>query len=670
MERIPLAVFRQGFSLRVSVADLDEADELLQNFGLREGDMWMKQLARGLKSLIFKASEIINGIGITLLLAMMLLMVVDVFLRRIFNRPLTGSFELVQFMLVTIVYSAAAYATCKKAHISIDLLTSRLPDKTKALIESITLLLSLFLFGLVTFRNLIRAAELCRDGTTSVLLSIPLYPFYYVVAFGCAILSLVLLIQLMESVKKAVNLISPFSAVLFYVIVLGGLLVPFLACAHLIDINIEPLIAGLLGISFLFVLMFFGMPIAFAMGLVGFCGYSFVVGVDPSFSQLESVPYGVGSDYILSVLPLFLLMGQFAFYAGLSQDLYDTCYKWLGHFPGGLAMATVGGCAAFAAVCGSSVATSATMGSVARPAMKKYGYDDRLALGSIAAGGTVGILIPPSIVFILYGILTEQSIGRLFLAGFLPGILAIFLYIVAIVVQVRINPGLGPPGPLTKMRDKLLSLKNTGATIVLFALVMGGIYLGFFTPTEAGAVGAFGALVMALIKKRLTWRTIFQCLLDTGRMTAMLIVIFVGAMLFNYFLAVTNLPMDLAQLIADQNSNRYIVLIAIIAVYLFLGCIMDPGSMIILTIPIVFPLIQALSFDPIWFGVIIVMVAEIGTITPPVGLNVFVVKAVAPEVPITKIFRGILPFWAVDMIRLAILVALPQISLFLPNIMR
>jgi tripartite ATP-independent transporter DctM subunit len=438
----------------------------------------------------------------------------------------------------------------------------------------------------------------------------------------------------------------------------------------LFEIEIGSFAVGILGISALLILMMFGMPIAFAMGLVGFGGYCFIVGVDPGFSQLESVAYGVGSDYILSVLPLFLLMGQFAFRAGLSQELYDTSYKWLGHLPGGLAMATVGGCAAFSAVCGSSVATSATMGSVALPAMRKYGYDDRLALGSIAAGGTLGILIPPSIVFILYGILTEQSIGRLFMAGVLPGILAIVLYIIAIVIQVRINPDLGPPGPVTKMRDKLVSLKNTWATIVLFALVMGGIYMGFFTPTEAGAVGAFGAFIMALIKRRLTWPTLFQCLLDTGRMTAMLIIIFVGAMLFNYFLAVTNLPMDLAQLIADQDFNRYVILAAIIAVYLLLGCIMDPGSMIILTIPIVFPLVQSLSFDPIWFGVIIVMVAEIGTITPPVGLNVFVVSAVAPEVPITKIFRGIFPFWAVDMVRLGILVALPQISLFLPNITR
>jgi len=632
--------------------------------------MVMNHRFEGFKDLVYKASKTVNGIGISLLLAMMMLMVVDVLLRRIFNRPLTGSFEIVQFILVTIVYTAVAYTTCKKAHISIDLLTSRFSDRIAALIQTTVLSLSLFLFILITWRNLVRAGELARDGTTSVLLSIPLYPFYYVVAFGSAVLCLVLLIQTIEAVQNTVAGFSGLRALALFIMVAAWVSIPFLVSTHVIELEIEPFHTGILGILALLTLMAMGMPIAFAMGLVGLGGYSFVVGVDPAFSQLESVPYGVGSDYILCVLPLFLLMGQFAFYAGLSQELYDTSYKWLGHLPGGLAMATVGGCAAFSAVCGSSVATSATMGSVAMPAMRKYRYDDRLALGSIAAGGTVGILIPPSIVFILYGILTEQSIGRLFLAGFLPGLLAIILYLVAIAIQVRLNPELGPPGPVTKWPDRLSSLKNTWATLLLFALVMGGIYLGFFTPTEAGAVGAFGACIMALLKKRLTWGILYRCLLDTGRMTAMLIIIFVGAMLFNYFLAVTNLPMDLAQAIADREFNRHIIMIAVIAIYLLLGCIMDPGSMIILTIPIVFPLIQSLAFDPIWFGVIIVMVAEIGTITPPVGLNVFVVSAVAPEVPISKIFRGIFPFWAVDMVRLAILVALPQISLFLPAILR
>ena len=632
--------------------------------------MSIKESAEQFRDIVFQSSRAINSVGVLFLMAMMFLMVVDVFLRRVFNEPLTGSFEVVQLMQVTLVYLGVAYTTVKKAHISIDLITSHLSDRTSALLESIVLFLSLGFFALITWRNILRAEELWTGKATSVLLSIPLFPFYYMLAFGCGLLCLVLLVQLVETASRVFKGFPGLRTGILYSLVLGVVFLGVALCAHWIEWEMDPLLAGVLGIVMLFILMAAGMPIAFSMGLVGFAGYCYVVGVDAGFSQLESVPYGVGSDYILSVLPLFLLMGQFAFYSGLSQDLYDTSYKWLGHYPGGLAMATVGGCAAFAAVCGSSVATSATMGTVALPAMRKYKYDDRLALGSIAAGGTVGILIPPSIVFILYGVLTEQSIGKLFLAGFLPGVLAIVLYLLAIIIQVRLNPKLGPAGPRVAFREKLISLGQTWGTLLLFSVVMGGIYFGFFTPTEAGAVGAFGAFVMAILKKRLTWQTLNNCLLETGRMTAMLIIIFVGAMMFNYFLAVTNLPMEMAQLIVDQDLDRYMVLTAILVVYLLLGCIMDPGSMIILTIPIVYPLIQSLGFNPIWFGVIIVMVAEIGTITPPVGLNVFVVKAVAPEVPITTIFRGIFPFWSVDMVRLIILVCIPQISLFLPNLLR
>jgi tripartite ATP-independent transporter DctM subunit len=501
-------------------------------------------------------------------------------------------------------------------------------------------------------------------------LSVPFFPFYYLVAFGCGVLSLVLLVQFLESLSKTHKILSYKELASFYVISAIVLIIPVAYAVHWVTWEGSPLIIGFVGIVVLLILLAARMPIAFTMGLVGFAGYSVIVGPGAGLMQLETVPFGVGSDYILSVVPLFLLMGQFAFYSGLSQDLYDTSYKWLGQYPGGLAMATVGGCAAFAAVSGSSVATAATMGTVALPGMKKYKYSSKLALGSIAAGGTIGILIPPSIVFILYGILTEQSIGELFLAGFLPGVLTVLLYLLTITIQVRINPKLGPPGPRTNIKEKLLSLRHTWGMIILFFLVMGGIYLGFFTPTEAGAVGSFGAFLLAILRKRLTLKIIYECLLETGRTTAMLIFIFVGAMIFNYFMAVTNLPMDLAQIIADQGFNRHIILAAILFVYLLLGCIMDPGSMIILTIPIVYPLVQSLGYDPIWFGVVIVIVAEIGAITPPVGLNVFVVKGVAPDVPITDIFKGILPFWGADMVRLFLLVMIPQIALFLPSIMR
>jgi tripartite ATP-independent transporter DctM subunit len=622
------------------------------------------------KRIIFGLSRSINGMGVILLLAIMFLLVAEVILRRFFNRPFTGTFELVQFMLVTIVYLGTAYTATKKAHIAVDLVVSKLSPKAQTVIDTLTLFMSFGLIALMTWRNIFRARNLWLQNESSFLLSVPFFPFYYLVAFGCGVLSLVLLVQFLESLSKTHKILSNKEMVSFYAISVVVLIIPVAYAAHWINWEGSPLIIGFVGIVVLLILLAARMPIAFALGLVGFAGYSVIVDPGAGLMQLETVPYGVGSDYILSVVPLFLLMGQFAFYSGLSQDLYDTSYKWLGQYPGGLAMATVGGCAAFAAVSGSSVATAATMGTVALPGMKKYKYSSKLALGSIAAGGTIGILIPPSIVFILYGILTEQSIGELFLAGFIPGVLTVLLYLLTIAIQVRINPKLGPPGPRTNFKEKLLSLRHTWGMIILFFLVMGGIYLGFFTPTEAGAVGSFGAFLLSILRKRLNMKIMYECLLETGRTTAMLIFIFVGAMIFNYFMAVTNLPMDLAQMIADQGFNRHIILAAILFVYLVLGCIMDPGSMIILTIPIVFPLVQSLSFDPIWFGVVIVIVAEIGAITPPVGLNVFVVKGVAPDVPITDIFKGILPFWGADMVRLFLLVMIPQIALFLPGIMR
>lgn len=629
-----------------------------------------KAIAQKYKDFINKVSQSINSFGVVFLFGMMLLIVTDVCLRRIFSRPLMGSFEIVELIMIILVYLGLAYTTVQKAHITVDLVLSRFSEKTQVLIDSFTLFLSLGLFVLITWRNIIRARELWLEKATSSLLSIPIFPFYYLLAFGCGVLSLVLLTQLVEMLGKAGDLIPKKRLMLVYPLGCGLVLLLVAFSAHWLPWDMSPIKTGIVGIVVFFVLMAGRMPIAFSMALVGLAGYCYLTQVDAGFSQLETVPFGVGSDYILSVVPLFLLMGQFAFYSGLSQDLYDTSYKWLGQYPGGLAMATVGGCAAFAAVCGSSVATAATMGTVALPGMKKYKYSPRLALGSIAAGGTIGILIPPSIVFILYGILTEQSIGKLFLAGFLPGLLTVILYIITIIIQVRMNPRLGPPGPKTSLKEKILSLRNTWGMLALFSLVMGGIYLGFFTPTEAGAVGGGGAFLLALLKRKMSWKILYACLLETGQTTSMLIIIFVGAMLFNYFLAITNLPMDMAQMITGQGLNRYVVLAVILMVYLFLGCIMDPGSMIILTIPIVFPLVQSLGFDPIWFGVIIVMVAEIGAITPPVGLNVFVVKAVAKDVPISEVFRGILPFWGADMVRLLILVMVPQISLFLPNIMK
>lgn len=430
-----------------------------------------------------------------------------------------------------------------------------------------------------------------------------------------------------------------------------------------------PLTVGFIGIIILFLFLFLGMPIGIAMGMVGFAGFAYLRGFDSALGMLTTVPYRTFASHTFSVVPLFILMGAFCFHAGLSKDLYNTVYRWLGHLRGGLAIATVGGCAGFAAVSGSSVATAATMGTVALPEMERYGYDPALATGSVAAGGTIGILIPPSVGLIVYGIIAEQSIGRLFLAGFIPGILEAVFYIVTIFILCRINPRLGPPGTRSSWMERIGALKNTWIVLLLFLLVLGGLYFGVFTPTEAAGVGAFGAFIFASGRRKLDWHAFKDSLFETLRNTAMILIIVLGAMILGYFLAISRVTFVIADTIAGMELNRYIVLTSILVFLLFLGTVLDAPAMILLVTPIFYPLATKLGFDPIWFGIIIVRMCEMALITPPVGLNVFVIKGVAKDVPMYTIFRGIIPFLIADIFHVVLLIVFPQLALFLPSMM-
>jgi tripartite ATP-independent transporter DctM subunit len=429
----------------------------------------------------------------------------------------------------------------------------------------------------------------------------------------------------------------------------------------------SPEMIGILGIVLMFIFLALGMYIGIAMALVGFLGMCVLVGLEPGLSILGITPLAEGSSYTLSVIPLFVLMGQFAFVSGISTDIYKTVHAWMGRFRGGMAMATVCACAGFAAVCGSSLATGATMGMVAIPEMDKYKYDQRLSTGCVAAGGTLGILIPPSIGFVIYGILTEESIGRLFMAGIIPGILLAFLFILAIYIQCKINPKMGPRGEKTTWIAKIKSLSGTWGILLLIFIVMGGLYMGVVTPTEAAGVGAFGSFVIALFKRKLNFKSLVQSLMDTGKTTAMIFLIIIGANIFSSFLGLAKIPMGLADFVAGLEMPRIVILAGIILIYIIMGCVMDCYAIMILTVPIIFPVVEALHFDPIWFGVLMVIVLEVGLITPPVGLNVFVLKAAAPKVPMTTIFRGIWPFLIAALLSIVILIAFPQIALFLPS---
>ncbi|MFC1946274.1 TRAP transporter large permease, partial [Chloroflexota bacterium] len=399
---------------------------------------------------------------------------------------------------------------------------------------------------------------------------------------------------------------------------------------------------GLIGIGILVVLLFARMWIGMAMLVIGLVGYAYLIDWGRGFSIAGSVPYSTIAFYPISALPLFILMGIVLSDSGVSTDLYNTAHKWFGQFRGGLAIATVVACAALAAIMGNSVAEAVTMGKVAVPEMRKYKYDDSLSSASVAAGGTLGILIPPSMGFILYGILTEQSVGALFLAGILPGLLLTGLYVLAVLFIVARHPEKAPPGPKPPFREKMVSLKYTWHTIALFTLVLGGIYGGIFTPTEAGAIGAFGAIVIAFISRKLTLKTLFGSLRETTQSTGMVIVMIVGAFVFMKFLAVSRLTFEMAEWISALTLSPYVIFAGIVVLYIILGMFLDIMACIILTIPVIYPIILALGFDPIWYGVVMVMIAEMGMITPPVGIIVFALAGVT-DVPLYTIFRGVVP---------------------------
>ena len=430
----------------------------------------------------------------------------------------------------------------------------------------------------------------------------------------------------------------------------------------------SPEIVGVIGLVILVVLLLLRMWIGAAMALVGFLGYAYIRGVESAFGVVSQIPFSTVADYPLIAVPLFIFMGVIIFQSGVGADLYDTAYKWVGQLRGGLAMATVLACALFAAITGVSGPAIVTMGKVAVPEMRKYNYDDKLATGSIACAGTLAFLIPPSVAFIIYGILTENSIGKLFMAGVLPGLLLASLFVLTIMMITARNPKAGPAGPKTSFIEKIVSMKGTWPTVLLFLLVLGGIYMGIFTPTEAGAVGAFGAIVITTAYRRLNFRKFLDSLLEAGQTTAFVFLLIIGAFILMKFLAISKLPFLLGETIAGLGVPTIVIFGAIVLLYIILGMFLDIISAVILTIPIMYPLALSLGFDPIWYGVITVILIEMGLVTPPVGLDVFILSG-AVDVPLFTIFRGVLPFVIAELVCIIILYFVPQIALFLPGTM-
>ena len=424
---------------------------------------------------------------------------------------------------------------------------------------------------------------------------------------------------------------------------------------------------ALVGFIALFVLMLLRVPVGMAMGLVGVTGYAYLTGGAPALKLVGQTSMRTVTSYQFGVIPMFLLMGAFVSASGVSRELFRAANTFVGHRRGGLGLATIVSCGAFAAISGSSVATAATFSTVAYPEMRRYGYPQSFSTGVIAAGGTLGAMLPPSTVLAVYGLITQQDIGKLFQAGILPGLLAMAMYMITIAIICRVRPTLLPTVPKASWQDRLAGLKDVWAPMLLFVLVIGGLYGGVFTPTEAGGVGASGAFLLGVLRGRLDGPGIRASLLQATRTAAAVFTVLIGALLFGYFLTITQVPQKVTEFLTGLGIGPYGVLALIMVMYLVLGCLMDAMAMIILTVPIIFPVVTQLGFDPIWFGVIIVMTVELGLIHPPVGMNVFVIKSVIHDVTFSSIFKGVLPFIATDILRLIILISFPIIALWLPS---
>ena len=427
-------------------------------------------------------------------------------------------------------------------------------------------------------------------------------------------------------------------------------------------------IVGLVGIGVLLLLFFTRLAVAYAMAMVGFAGYWYLTNLRAALTLLSRDFYDIFSSYGLALVPLFVFMGFIAFYSGVSKKLYAMAYKLMGRVKGGLAMATIGACTAFGAICGSTTATAATMGTIGLPEMKRYHYGDRLATGCVAAGGGIGVLMPPSVILIIYGILTQLSIGKLFIAGILPAFLIAALFLIAIYIYCLIYPEQGAKGESFSLGVRIKAVLEIWETILVFFVVMGGMFFGFFTPTRAGAVGAFSLLVIAVVQKKLSWKDFLNAIYDTLKTSCMVIMLVAGATIFGHFLALTRIPMEGAAMVANLDCPPWMVIAVICMIYLVGGCFIDALALITLTIPIFYPIVSNLGYDLIWFGVIIVLITQMGIITPPVGVNVYIVKGIARDTPLEEIFMGVLPFIIALIIGTGIMIAFPSIATFLPDL--
>lgn len=601
-------------------------------------------------------------------LMMMLPIVADVLMRLTINKSIPGVIEIEEIMMLFIVFAGLGWAKFSGGHIRVDLVFDVLPKKMQTMllifhstcIIVFTSLMSYFIFG--------AALEKKEYFETTPDLYIPLWPIYVFASIGAALLALVavhaLLQNFIEALKQKLGVVAllPFFGGLFF------LYLPFLF--HGTETAQNYVIVGGLAVLFLMTLLMLRMPIGFTMGIIGIMGM-LVIKNFPSmaFSALASGPPSTCLNFTMTVVPMFVLMGELALYSGISTEMFATASMWLGRLPGGLAVATVAGCAGFAAICGDSLATAMTMTSVALPEMKTHKYNEGLACATLAAGGTLGILIPPSMGFIMYAIVTEESIGRLFIAGIIPGLLLATIFAFMLMFIAVKWPHMAPRGDKVEFSVKMRSLTGILPMIGLIILIIGGMMGGIFSPTEGGAVGAFGTLLYAMVRRRISPKEFLDALRSTAGMTSRIMMILIGVNILGYFLADTRLPFMLADWVLSIGAGKYTVFAMIVFMYIVLGCLMNVIPMILLTLPAIFPTVTAMGFDPVWFGVVTVILMEMGQITPPMGIVVFAIAGMPNTPPMMTIFKFILPFVLAMLTLVVVMTAFPGIALFLPNLL-
>lgn len=629
----------------------------------------LSTLSKSLEAITTPVSKMSTLIGGYILFFLMSLTTLNIILRYLFVRPLPWAYEVSEFATALLCSLGFPMAAVMKKNVNVTILSDKFPKSVQQILYAVVDLIAFLTSVLISWQAFTQSFLLLQSQETSALLRLPKTYFVMILGLGFGLTSAVLFQDCLDSLSLIVNS-EKGKAKLYFLLFAGitfGVLSFPLWGREIFDLR--PITVGVIGLLLSLSLIFARVTIGFALGLSGFLGLIYLRGVDPALSVLGTVPYGNITNYNLAVMPLFILMGLFGAKSGMIDDLFDTLYKWFGSLKGGVAIATIGLSAFFGSICGSSAAGTATMCKICLAPMRRYRYADSLATASIAAGGPLSNLIPPSMGFIIYGLMTDTSIGKLFIAGIIPGILNTLLFMLLINIQCQLNPSLGPPAGRAPLKAKLVSLKHTGPVLFFFLLIIGGIYAGIFTPIEAGGMGAFGIMMFIIVKRKFSFSMLNEALIDSVSTTVMVFLIFIGAMILSYFMAAGGIPLALGKAVNVLHIPRMAVIVSIVIIYVILGCLMETLSMMLFTIPVFFPIIRGLGFDPIWYGVMMVLLSDLGMITPPFGMTVFIMSGMT-GVPTYTVFRGVLPFVIADFATITILIIWPGIATFLPNLIQ